>query len=238
MKKEFLITAFAILLSVKGIAQHQEHKPVQKNERGMPKKMMLIEHDSVLVSEIELDEVIVLQKLKFQNKKDLRKYLILKRKTKKVWPYAVLAADRLEKLNTRLEQLDSQRKKKKYTKKIQKYIEGEFTDKLKKMTRTEGQILVKLMYRQTGMTTFDLVKDLRSGWKAFWYNATANMFDISLKEKYDPYNVEEDYFIEDILLRAFKDNALKKQKSAFDIDYLDLVDHWLNHKPKEIVTKS
>ncbi len=238
MKKEFLLSAFVLLLSVKGIGQNQQNKPIQKIKKETPKKMMLIEHDSVIVSEIELDEVIVLQKLRFKNKKDLRKYLILKRKTKKVWPYAVLAAERLEKLNERLEQLDSQRKKKKYTKKIQKYIEGEFTDKLKKMTRTEGQILVKLMYRQTGMTTFDLVKDLRSGWKAFWYNATANMFDISLKEKYDPYNVEEDYLIEDILLRAFKDNALKKQKSAIEIDYLDLVEHWLNHKPKEIATKS
>ena len=116
-----------------------------------------------------------------------------------------------------------------------KYIEGEFTDKLKKMTRTEGQILVKLMYRQTGTTTFDLVKDLRSGWKAFWYNSTANMFDISLKEKYDPYDVEEDYLIEDILLRAFKDNTLDKQKPAFDIDYLDVVEHW-QKKQKEVKT--
>ncbi len=91
------------------------------------------------------------------------------------------------------------------------------------------------MYRQTGTTTFDLVKDLRSGWKAFWYNSTANMFDISLKEKYDPYDVEEDYLIEDILLRAFKDNTLDKQKPAFDIDYLDVVEHW-QKKQKEVKT--
>lgn len=207
----------------------------QKKETDPPKKMMLIEHDSMIVSEIELDEVIVLQKLEFKNKTDLRRYLILKRKTKKVWPYAVLAAERLEKLNARLESLDSDRKKKRYTKRIQKYIEGEFTDKLKKMTRTEGQILVKLMYRQTGTSTFDLVKDLRSGWKAFWYNTTANMFDISLKEKYDPYEVEEDFLIEDILLRAFENNTLKNQQPAYKIDYLDIVEHW-QKKDKAVKT--
>jgi hypothetical protein len=61
------------------------------------------------------------------------------------------------------------------------------------------------------------------------------MFDISLKEKYDPYEVEEDYLIEDILLRAFKYNTLEKQNPAFDIDYLDIVEHW-QEKKKEVKT--
>jgi len=235
MKTTKLFILCFILLGISTYAQKKEHMPYQKKEKEPAKKFMLVEQDSMIVSEIELDEVIVLQKLEFENKKDLRRYLILKRKTKKVWPYAVLAAERLEKLNARLETLDSERKKKRYTKRIQKYIEGEFTDKLKKMTRTEGQILVKLMYRQTGTTTFDLVKDLRSGWKAFWYNTTANMFDISLKETYDPYEVEEDYLIEDILLRAFKYNTLEKQNPAFEIDYLDIVEHW-QKKKKDVKT--
>ena len=229
--KKLVYFFFLCIALTKGLwVYSQDYLPLPDKQDKPPKKMMLLQHDSIIVSEIELDEVIVLQKLKFSNKKELRKYLILKRKTKKVWPYAVMAAERLEKLNARLETLDSERKKRKYTKRIQKYIEGEFTEKLKKMTRTEGQILVKLMYRQTGSTTFDLVKDLRSGWKAFWYNTTANMFDISLKEKYDPYNIEEDYFIEDILLRAFKDNSLKHQKPAYNIDYLDIVEHWQEQK--------
>jgi len=237
MKKEFFISILLVLFCFEAFAQKKDYIPSPKKKAETPLQMMLVEHDSMIVSEIELDEVIVLQKLNFKDKHELRKYLILKRKTRKVWPYAVLAAERLEKLNERLVKLDSDRKKRKYTKKIQKYIEGEFTDKLKKLTRTEGQILVKLMYRQTGVTTFDLVKDLRSGWKAFWYNTTANMFDISLKEIYDPYNIEEDYMIEDILLRSFKDNVLKNQKPAIEIDYLDMVDYWMNKKPKEIVTK-
>ena len=122
--------------------------------------------------------------------------------------------------------------KKKYTKRVQKYIEEEFTEKLKKFTRTEGQILAKLIDRQTGRTAFDLVKELRSGWKAFWYNTTANIFDISLKEEYDPYVNIEDYLIEDILERSFQENILERQAPAFPIDFLELNAYW-NKKSKE-----
>jgi len=222
-KHFYYIAVFCVLFQSN--AQVKQYVPKSKGD-VRPKKMVIIEHDTLVVNEITLDEVIVFQPLKFDSKSELRSYLILRRKTRRVWPYAVLAADRLEKLNARLELLDSKRKKRRYTKRIQKYIEGKFTDQLKKLTKTEGQILVKLMYRQTGITTFDLVKDLKSGWRAFWYNTTASLFNISLKEKFDPHQVREDYLIEDILQRSFKDGVLDNQPPAFDIDYLDLVEHW------------
>ena len=122
--------------------------------------------------------------------------------------------------------LERKRDRKRYTKRVQKYIEEEFSEKLKKLTRTEGQILVKLIHRQTGRTAFALVKELRTGWRAFWYNTTASMFDISLKEEYNPFEVKEDYLIEDVLERSFQSNVLVRQKPAFEIDYLDLTSHW------------
>ena len=70
---------------------------------------------------------------------------------------------------------------------------------LKKLTRTEGQILVKLIYRETGSTAFSLVRELRNGFRAFTYNTIAKVFKISLKEEYNPLKVREDLFIEDIL---------------------------------------
>jgi hypothetical protein len=193
---------------------------------------LIIEGDSVPRTVIDLDEVMLLHKLKFDSKKDRIRYLILRRKTIKVYPYAKMAADRLDSLNTRLESLTRKRDKKRYTKMIQRYIEGEFSDELKKMTRTEGQILVKLIHRQTGRTTFDLVKELRSGWRAFWYNTTASMFDISLKREFDPLNEKEDYLIEDILQRNFQSGRLERQKSAIDFDFYDLTDKWLGSNTK------
>jgi hypothetical protein len=181
---------------------------------------------------IELDEVLILNKLNFESKEDKIKYLILKRKTLKVYPYAKLAANRLTALNERLASLKRKSDKKRYTKIIQRYIEEEFSTELKKLTRTEGQILVKLIHRQTGITTFGLVKELRSGWRAFWYNNTARLFDISLKREFDPIHVKEDFLIEDILERAFQSRQLERQKPAIEFDYYELTEKWTGTNTK------
>ena len=191
-------------------------------------RYMLIAGDSVPREAIDLEEVILLRKLKFDDINERRRYLILRKKTRKVYPYAKLASERLVELNSRLDQIKSRRDRKKYTKIVQNYIEKEFSEELKKLTRTEGQILVKLIHRQTGTTAFNLVKNLKSGWRAFWYNTTASMFDISLKEEYHPESNQEDFLIEDILQRSFRDNILERQASALDFEYLDLSDKWNN----------
>ncbi len=188
------------------------------------------EGDSTLLSSIPLEEVYIFGKLEFADKKEKLRYYILRRKTHKVYPYAKLAAERLVELNDSITKIKKKRHQKKYTKKVQKYIEGEFSDELKKLTRTEGQILVKLIHRQTGSTAFALVKELRSGWRAFWYNTTAKAFKISLKEEFIPTEVHEDYLIEDILQRAFAANRLQRQKSVLDYDYASLSNKWKQEK--------
>ncbi len=185
-----------------------------------------VKGDSIPKTHIDLDEIIILPKLKFDDRAERIKYLILRRKTIKVYPYAKLASERLDSLTTHLATLKRKRARKRYTKKVQKYIEGEFSDKLKKMSRTEGQILVKLIHRQTGRTAFDLVKELRNGWRAFWYNTTASVFDISLKRTFNPVDVKEDYQIEDILLRSFQNGILQRQSPAVPIDFYDLAIKW------------
>jgi hypothetical protein len=186
----------------------------------------IIEGDTIAREMINLDEVYLLKKVKFMSEQDRRRYLILRRKTRKVYPYAKLAAERLITMTERLKTIEKKSDKKRYTKQVQNYIEGEFSEKLKKLTHTEGQILVKLIHRQTGRTAYDLVKELRTGWRAFWYNTTASLFEISLKEEYKPFEVKEDYLIEDILERSFRENILERQAPAFPIDYLDLTAHW------------
>ncbi|CAI8400053.1 MAG: DUF4294 domain-containing protein [Ulvibacter sp.] len=186
----------------------------------------IVQGDTIPREYIGLGEVVLLNKLSFNNKVDRRRYLILRRKTRKVYPYAKLASERLLTMTSRLQTIKKKRQAKKYTKRIQKYIEQEFSEKLKKLTKTEGQILVKLIHRQTGTTAYDLVKELRTSWRAFWYNTTASLFDISLKQTYTPYNVEEDYLIEDILERSFQAEILQRQPPFFEIDFLELSSHW------------
>ncbi|WGD34310.1 DUF4294 domain-containing protein [Olleya sp. YS] len=213
-----------LFLCVPVLLFSQEDNEVMQDSTEV--EYIIIEGDSIPHKSIYLDEVMLLDKLTFKSKEDRRRYYILRRKTIKVYPYAKLAADRLNALNTRLATLKNRRQKKKYAKKVQKYIEEQFSEELKKLTKTEGQILVKLIHRQTGTTAFDLIKELRNGWRAFWYNSTAKLFNISLKREYDPEQVEEDYLIEDILIRAWQNGQLKLVKSPLNFEYFKLTNKW------------
>jgi hypothetical protein len=191
---------------------------------SLPKNIedyVLVKPGDTLV--VNLDEITVLPKHKFKSRIDVRYYLWFRKKVFKVYPYAKLASERLDSLNTRLNRIKKRSKRQQYTKRIQKYIEGEFTDQIKKMTKTEGRILIKLIHRQTGKTAFDNIKGLRSGWKAFWYNTTANVFKLSLKDEYHPQTSNEDFLIEDILQRAFQEDKLVQQKSKLNFDFTKII---------------
>lgn len=216
-----ILSVFFSLICFFGLSQEEE-TPLD----SIAEKMIIVEGDSIMRNSIDLDEFYVFSQLKFSNYDEKLRYYILRRKTLKVYPYAKLAADRLTELNDSLLKITKNSKKRRYTKEIQQYVEGEFSDELKKLTRTEGQILIKLIHRQTGITAFDLVKELRNGWRAFWYNTTAKMFKISIKEEFHPDLVHEDYLIEDILQRAFSEFRLERQKSALNYDYSSLSNKW------------
>ena len=198
----------------------------------IPKKYLIIKGDTITGQSIDLEEVVILPRLRLNTNEERRHYLILQRKTLKVYPYAKLAAERLETLNARMADVKSKRQRKNYTRMVQKFVENEFADKLKKFTITEGQILIKLIHRQTGETAFDLIKELRSGWRAFWYNNTAKLFDMSLKIPFDPEVEEEDFLIEDILQRQFDKGNLEFQKSYKTFDLYTLNKIWKNKKGK------
>ncbi|MDA7716634.1 DUF4294 domain-containing protein [Flavobacteriaceae bacterium] len=170
--------------------------------------MIMIEGDSIASSSIDLEEIVIFPKLIFNNYKEKLRYYTIKKKTLKVYPYAVVASERLTKLNERLKLIDSRSAKKKYTRLVEKYIENELSAKLKKLTRTEGQILIKLIYRETGETVYGLVKKLRNRFRAFSYSSLAKLFDISIKIEYDPYKNDEDAIIEDVLKRAYGDQSI------------------------------
>ena len=190
------------------------------------KEYIKITGDTIVKGPIELGEVVLLPKRPYKNSDQIRKYLILKRKTLKVYPYAVMASDRLNSLNLELSEIKRKRKKKRYTKKVQKFLEKEFTEELSKLTQTEGQILIKLIHRQTGRTTYNLVKSLRNGIKAFLYNTTAKFFNMNLKEVFVPNSNLSDYYIEDIIQRGVRDKILEYKKPYKNYDLFKLKNKW------------
>ncbi|MFH6969827.1 DUF4294 domain-containing protein [Flavobacterium sp. FlaQc-28] len=209
---------FLLMISFSSIAQVT---PKENQEMGY----MLTEKDSILNDTIQLPEIIVSKGQKL-SPEEQKQFQILQNRVYKVYPYAKLASDRLTALNKGMARLNSNREKKKYFKIVEDYLNNEFEDRLKKLSRKQGQILVKLIHRQTGITTYELIKTLKSGFKAFVSNTTANLFDISLKTEYKPYEVNEDYLIETILVRAFESGRLLNQTPADPINYDNLMEHW------------
>jgi hypothetical protein len=82
-------------------------------------------------------------------------------------------------------------------------LEERFEPELRKLTRSEGQILSKLIYRETGQPVYDIIKTYRNGLSARFWSMTAWWYDIDLKRPYDPLNDPEDQLIENILIRKF-----------------------------------
>ncbi|WCM42762.1 DUF4294 domain-containing protein [Flavobacterium sp. CBA20B-1] len=151
---------------------------------------------------------------------------ILRRRILRVYPYAVLTSENLTVMNENMAKMESNSQKRKYLKRSEKYLKEQFEDRLKKLSRKDGQILVKLINRQTNKTTFELVKDLKSGWSAFWSNQTAKLFDIQLKTKYDPAEVLEDFYIETIIKELAAEGKIDYQKAARDLKMEQVKANW------------
>lgn len=129
---------------------------------------------------------------------DLRQHERMVRAVKKVYPLAKEAAKRLENLDEELAALKAKKDQKAYMKALEDALTDEITPMLWKMTRYEGKILLKLIDRETNSTVFGIIKELRSGFTAGFYQAMARLFGNNLKLEYDP--TGEDAVLEQIVL--------------------------------------
>jgi hypothetical protein len=135
----------------------------------------------------------------FNSKKDRDAYIKLVRNVKKVMPYAKLAAFRLQMMDDNLNQLPSNRSKKKYIKATEDAIKDEFIGQLKKLTISQGKLLIKLIHRETGNTTYEILKQYRGSASTMFYGIWARMYNANIDTKYDPI---KDYQIEYIIKNA------------------------------------
>ncbi len=221
-----------ILLMLCGITLHAQ-VPVKDS---LARETLEFDPDTLMNDDPILLEEVVINKSKLDDEAR-KQFLLLQSRVYKTYPYAKIASERLTMLDRNMAKMKTAKEKKRYFKIMEQYVQNEFTEKLKKLSRKQGQILVKLIYRQTGETTYDLVKDYKSGWKAFWASNTAKLFDINLKTGYDPYKVNEDYLIETILVRAFANGRLVKQEAAKPVDYEKVNEYWLDKAEKQKAAK-
>jgi hypothetical protein len=155
----------------------------------------VVEGDTVPL--INLAPIEIIETLSPEAALRIKAYLKLRRDVLKAYPYAKLAAVKLKHINDSIAQITSERLKKKYIKETEKHLRSEFEKDLKNLTVTQGRILIKLIDRETGNTSYHLVKELRGSFQAFLWQGMARLFGENLKSEYDP--AGQDVLIEEIV---------------------------------------
>jgi hypothetical protein len=146
------------------------------------------------IPSIRLPEVWVYADYPYKTKKQYEAWSKTKYNVKKVYPYAILAAAKLKEYNVVLEKMPNEKLRKAYMKTVEKELKAEFEEPLKNLSMNQGKILLKLIDRETGNTSYELVKDLRGGFQAFMWQSVARLFGSNMKSEYDP--TGEDIMIE------------------------------------------
>jgi hypothetical protein len=187
--RELSIIIFVLLVAENISAQDTTVSKVLRAE--------VIDGDTILY--YDLKGVNIYEQRTFASAKERKKYNKLKRDVLKVYPFAQLAGEKLNDYESQIDSMKSEREKKKFLKQVEQDLQHEFGDELTDLTITQGTILLTLVDRETGDTSYELVKQLRGTVSAFFWQGLARVFGHNLKDGYDP-NGDQD-MIEDIILR-------------------------------------
>jgi hypothetical protein len=120
-----------------------------------------------------------------RSKRHQRKIDRLTKRVVKVYPYAKVAGDLMKEYDRQLSSLTTEKDRKAYLKIAESELKDEFEGEITNMTVNEGLILIKLIDRETGDTSFELIKELKGGFNAFMWQTVARIFGSNLKQEYD-----------------------------------------------------
>jgi hypothetical protein len=155
----------------------------------------IIGNDTIIHRDIR--EVWVYPRKNFKNPRMEKQYNRLIQRIKKVYPYATTANQLLRKYEPEYVNLKTDRERRKLMKKIEDELLARYKDELKKMSISDGRVLIKLIDRETGRTSYSIIKEFRGSFAAVFWQGIARIFRNNLKDEYDPYG--EDAMIEQIV---------------------------------------
>lgn len=134
----------------------------------------------------------------WKNKKDYKKFRRMVYNLKKVYPYSQTAKNKMQKLDAEYKLADSNQEKRKIVKQLEKELFAEFEAPLRNLTISQGRMLIKLIDRETGKTSYAVLKEFKGGFKAFFWQSVAKLFGNNLKTRYDKHG--EDEILEELVL--------------------------------------
>lgn len=155
--------------------------------------------DGDTVPYYKLKEVTIEGLIAYLTPTEIRRNQKLIRNVKKVLPYAKMGKARLDQIERQAAQM-SERQRKEYMKKMEKVLLDEFSDELKELTISQGKVLLKMVDRETGRTSYQLVDELRGKLRAGFYQTFARLFGYNLKKRYDPLHDKDDNLLERVIL--------------------------------------
>jgi hypothetical protein len=199
-KSEIKVRLFitGVFFTLWGMASSMAQTVVSMEREGTPAAYKVEQGDTVYY--LHLREVVVRAPRRFKSKAEERQYWRLVYNVKKAYPYAKLAGKKLHELNERYLELDSEKERKAYSKQVEESLKAEFEGELRKLTISQGRILLRLVDRETGNTTFEILKDFRGSLSAVFWQTIAKIFGSNLKTRYDP-SSGEDKTIEQIIMQ-------------------------------------
>ncbi|MCT2560358.1 DUF4294 domain-containing protein [Chryseobacterium herbae] len=164
---------------------------------------------------VVLDELVLVNKPRFNNQLDKNYYYFLNKKLNRVYPLFVTALQQYRDIQADMTDMDSKAKRK-FVKERQNMLADQYEKQLRDLTTTEGQVFAKLMNRATGKNVYEIIKEMRGGWSAFWWNVKGKMADIDLKDQYNPHKNRTDEFIESLLQSNWNSGYLQPYPGSGD----------------------
>lgn len=162
---------------------------------------------------VVMDELVLVNRPKFNNQLDRNYYYFLNKKLYRVYPLFVTALQQYRDIQKDMNDLDSKAKRK-YVRERQNMLAEQYEKQLRDLTTTEGQVFAKLMNRATGKNVYEIIKELRGGFSAFWWNLKGKVADINLKDEYNPHKNRTDEFLESLLQSNWNSGYLQPYPGA------------------------
>lgn len=157
---------------------------------------------------VVMDELVLTARPKFNNELDRNYYYFINKKLNRVYPLFLKALEQYREIQSVTKNYKGSDKRA-YIRSRQDALAAEYENQLRELTTTEGRVFAKLMNRATGKTVYEIIKELRGGWSAFWWNVKGNVADISLKEPYNPHKDRTDEFLESLLKSNWNSGLLQ-----------------------------
>ncbi len=166
-----------------------------QHHKGITTRAVVYQGDTIPF--IELPTFRYFAPRSFANNREQNQYNRLVRNVKRVYPYARLAGIKFDEYSVMLSELETEVQRKRAARNLEREIRDEFEGELKRLTISQGHILIKLIDRETNHTSYDVLRDFRGAFTAVFWHSFGRLFGYNLKTEYDPYG--EDRLIEEIV---------------------------------------